>query len=366
MPKTRHRHVTAMLFVLTAMAGCMVMSESQGPRQAELPVFPPPPEAARFHYERTLSSSADVVPDAKGAAFRRLVTGEQKAGEGMAKPYGLAVRAGRVYVADTVRKEVLLFDQPAGRFAIIGADEPGVLGMPLGLDLDAAGNLYVVDGTLKRVMIYDAHGKYQRAIGVNQLSHRPSGIAVDPAGKRLYVVETGEISGEGHRVRVFDAVSGDHLFDIGRRGGGDGELNLPRDAALAPNGELYVVDGGNFRVQIFSAEGRYLRGFGSVGQQGGQFSRPKELALDGAGRVYVADAAFGNFQIFEPDGRLLLNVGSRSARPDPAKFMLPAGLAVDLDGRVYMVDQFHRKIDVFRPAELAADAGYAVRAASVK
>jgi DNA-binding beta-propeller fold protein YncE len=366
MSSTRHHHVFACLCALAILAGCMAMPELPAPRQAELPVFPPPPEAPRFYYERTLSTSADVVPDAKGAAFRRLVTGEQKAGEGMAKPYGLAVRAGRVYVADTVRKEVLMFDQPGKRFAIIGSDDPGVLGMPLGLDLDAAGNLYVVDGTLKRVMVYDANGKYQRAIGVNQLNHRPSGIAVDPQGKRLYVVETGETSGEGHRVRVFDQASGEHLFDFGKRGSGDGELNLPRDAALAPNGDLYVVDGGNFRVQIFSADGRFLRGFGSVGQQGGQFSRPKELALDGIGRVYVADAAFGNFQIFEPDGRLLLNVGSRGVRPDPAKFMLPAGLAVDLDGRVYMVDQFHRKIDIFRPVELAADAGYAAFRASAK
>lgn len=329
-------------------------------------MFPPPPETARFYYERTLRSSADVVPDEKGAAFRRLVTGEQKTGDGMAKPYGVAVQAGKLYVADTVRKEVLLFDQAGQRFRGIGSDDPGALGMPLGLDLDAQGNLYVADGLLRRVMVYDSGGKYLRAVGIDQLKYRPSGVAVDPAGSRVYVVETGELSGEGHRVRVFDARGGMHLFDIGKRGSGPGEFNLPRDLALAPNGELYVVDGGNFRVQVFAPDGKYLREFGSVGQQSGQFSRPKEIAVDRQGRLYVVDAAFGNFQIFDADGKLLLNIGSRGASYEPAKFMLPAGIAVDIDGRVYMSDQYHRKVDVFRPANLAADSTPGAPAASGK
>jgi hypothetical protein len=41
-----------------------------------------------------------------------------------------------------------------------------------------------------------------------------------------------------------------------------------------------------------------------------------------------------------------------------AKYMLPSGIAVDGDGRVYMVDQYFRKVDVYRPAKLAADAGF--------
>jgi hypothetical protein len=77
----------------------------------------------------------------------------------------------------------------------------------------------------------------------------------------------------------------------------------------------------------------------------------------------VVDTAFGNFQIFDPEGRLLLDVGTRASTDGPAKFMLPSGIAVDLDGRIYMVDQFFRKVEVFRPAELAAGAAYGVAAA---
>ncbi len=350
-----------LLIMLFALGGCAAVPETDEAKRSELPVFPPPPEEPRYFYERTLSSSMDVEEDDSNAAFRRAVTGENRRGEGMAKPYGVAAYKGRVYVADSVRHSLVMFDIPGKRFRVIGDDGPGALGMPLGLDVDGLGNIYVADGSLKRVLVYDKDGKFLRNIGSGQLENRVSGIAVDALGDRVYVVETGTVEGEGHRVRVFDARSGEHLLDIGKRGEKPGELNLPRDVAISPSGLLYVVDGGNFRVQTFDKEGHFVGGFGAVGRQGGQFSRPKELAIDQEGRVYVVDAAFGNFQVFDVEGRLLLNVGSRSERNEPAKFMLPAGIAVDLDGRVYMADQFHHKVDVFRPAWLAPDAGYVAK-----
>jgi sugar lactone lactonase YvrE len=125
-----------------------------------------------------------------------------------------------------------------------------------------------------------------------------------------------------------------------------------------PDGLLYVTDGGNFRVQVFDQEGRFVRTWGSPGRRLGQFSRPKGIALDPQGNVYVADAAFGNFQIFTAQGALLMFIGERSTTPGPAKYMLPAGIDVDQDGRVYMVDQFFRKIDIFRPAALEPTDGF--------
>lgn len=346
------RSVIAIVIVLS---GCALAPEAPPVRQE---VIAYPPDEPRFYYERAIISSADVTEDERGAGFRRMMTGEAISGEGMGKPYGLAVQKGRLYVSDTVRKEVLLFDIPAKQFKLIGNDEPGRLAMPLGLDVDAAGNLYVADGTLRKVMIYDRSGKYLRSLGEGQLNDRPSGIAVDSAGNRVYIVETGGVSSVNHRVRVFDGKTGQHLFDIGKRGSADGEFNLPRDAVLAPNGRLYVVDGGNFRVQVFEPDGKFIRSFGEVGQQTGQFSRPKELDVDREGNLYVVDTAFGNFQIFDSEGRLLLNVGGRSAANEPGKFMLPSGIAVDEDGRVYMVDQYHRKVEVFRPAALDSKAGF--------
>ena len=325
-------------------------------------MFPPPPEAPRFIYERSLHSSADVLPDEKDAGLRRLLTGEMRTGEPLSKPYGVAARQGRVYVGDTVDRVVVLFDLARRQYKRIGLEEPGVLRMPFGIDIDAKGDVYVVDGALKRVMVYDAEGKFLRSLGANLQWSRPAGIAIDDVRRRLYVVDAGGVDHENHLVRALDLDTGAPLFDIGKRGEGPGEFNLPRDAVVGPKGELYVVDGGNFRVQVFDLDGRFVKTFGTVGRQSGQFSRPKEIAIDAQGNVYVVDTAFGNFQIFDGEGHLLLDVGSRSNTDAPARFMLPSGIAVDRGaGRVYMVDQFFRKVEVFRPADLREGAAYGVR-----
>lgn len=343
---------------LLLVTGCAEAPKAAGPKKEEIPVFPPPPEVARIYWERMLLSSADVVADDKDGALRRMVTGEVRAGQGIDKPYGVAARNGKIYVGDTVGRHVAVFDLNAKKYTRIGEDDPGALRMPFGMELDAGGNLYVVDGTLKRVHVYDPNGKFLRMMGQDLKLSRPVGVAIDDERKRLYLVDAGGVESSEHKVRVLDLVTGKPLFDIGKRGDGPGELNLPRDAAVGKDGQLYVVDGGNFRIQVFDKDGKFVKTIGAIGRQSGQFSRPKEIAVDPKGNLYVVDTAFGNFQIFDPEGRLLLDVGSRGNSNAPAKFMLPSGIAVDRDGRIYMADQFYRKVDVFRPAELPASARY--------
>ena len=331
------------------------------PPQREL-FFPPPPDEPRFVFERSIRSTGDILGEDKGSDMRRAITGEEVRGEPLSKPYAVAASRGRIYVSDTVTRFVRLFDVPQGKQYRIGDEEgPGQLIKPIGLDVDAAGNLYVADIGARAIVVFGPDRAFLRRIGSDKWFSKLTSVTVDPEGKRVYAVDLGGVSSDQHRVRVFDALTGEHLQDIGRRGNGPGEFNLPRDLAIGLNGRLYVVDGGNFRVVIFDREGKYLQSFGSVGKQYGQFARPKEVAVDREGNVYVVDAAFGNFQIFNPDGELLLFVGERSERDGNAKYMLPSGIAVDEDGRVYVVDQWFRKIDVYRPVSLKADAGYLAR-----
>lgn len=327
-----------------------------------IPVFPPAPDKPRFYFERTLYSSADVEKENKDTNLKQVLLGGVKTAEGLGKPYGVAVFHGRVYVSDTGSRSVAVFDIPGQRFFKLGEEGAGQLRMPMGLDVDGAGNVYVVDNSARLVQVFDGNGRHLRTLaGDGQSFSRPSGIAVDAKGERIYVVDTGGVDTDKHRVRVLDAQTGQHLLDFGTRGTGPGEFNLPRDVTIGNDGLLYVVDGGNFRVQIFQPDGSFVRTFGAIGRQGGQFSRPKEAATDAEGNVYIVDSAFGNFQIFTPEGELLLSVGSRSERDGLAKYMLPSGIALDGDGRVYIADQFFRKVDVYRPADLAPTAGFAVK-----
>lgn len=355
--------VIASVFALAAMTACAPVSKVSEQKTAEERplVYPAPPDEPRFAFERAIRGSVDVVPDIEENALKRALTGQARTTEALGKPYAVAVHRGRIYVTDSAERFVKVFDVPQGNYFKIGdKDDGGQLAKPLGIDIDDAGKVYVADGTAKKVVIYDAEGKYLRSVGGPKVFDRLSSVTVDADGTKIYVVDIGGVASEHHRVRVFDVKSGEHLYDIGKRGSGPGEFNLPRDVAIGKNGQLYIVDGGNFRVQIFDRNGKYLQSFGTVGKQLGNFARPKEIATDREGNVYVADAAFGNFQIFSGDGELLMFIGERAEVEAPGKYMLPSGITVDEDGRIYFIDQWFRKIDIFRPYHLKPSDGHLV------
>lgn len=342
----------AVLFIYGCETGQRIQSEF------EPPVYPPPPEEPRFIYEQTLKNSVQLTTDAKRSAMRHMLTGEVASGNSFSKPFDVAVCQGRVYVSDSVQRIVHAFDYPQKRYYEIGEKEPGLLIKPLGLATDDNCNLYVADGSQNRIVIYNQDGGFLSAIGGSKWFTRLSHIAVDGEGEKLFAVDTGNVESEGHRIRVFKVDGGGHLYDIGERGAEEGQLNLPRDLSIGTNGNLYIVDGGNFRIQEFTRAGEFVSTFGVAGSRFGQFSRPKGIAVDPTGNIYVSDASFGNFQIFNPEGRLLLYVGSRSNRDGPGMYLLPAGIDVDEDGRIYFVGQFFRKLDIFRPATLEKEMGF--------
>ena len=349
------------LFLLFAipLLGCGPSKSVYDGEEFVPPVYPPPPDKAKFVWERTFRSSFDVKELTAMDKLKQFATGAAGVGTGLAKPYGVAVYKGKVYITDTVARQILMLDVPGGDVKKIGTEGVGALAKPIGSSIDRRnGTLYVADNTAKRIVVFDENGEYLRAIGGNQILRRPTGVTVSADGSQVYVVDTGGIDTSAHHVYVFDSMSGDLLQKWGSRGKQEGQFNLPLQAATAPDGTIYVVDGGNFRVQAFSPDGNLIKVFGGIGNRTGQFSRPKGIAVGPAGNIYVVDTTFGNFQIFNPAGELLTYVGAKGRRGMPGEFLLPAGIAVDEDGRVYVVDQFFRKVDVFRPTSMKASEGY--------
>lgn len=310
-------------------------------------VFPAPPETPRFHYDRTIWGSNDVVEVTSTDRWKQFATGQSRRGRGLAKPFGIVARSGRVFVSDTVLRHVHVFDFPQRRYYEIGRRGVGQFSKPLGMALDGTGRLYVVDGTARRVVISDLEGNYQTSVGSSDQLERPSDVAVSEDGARIYVLDTGGVRSRNHHVVVFDP-AGRVIETIGRRGSQPGEFNLPLACTTDREGNLYVLDTGNFRCQVFAPNGSLMLHFGKAGRYPGQFGHPKGIAVDDEGIIYIADTSFGVVQLFDRQGRVLMSMGRRSEQPRPAEFLLPAGVAADVDRRVYVVDQFFRKIEVFR------------------
>lgn len=137
-----------------------------------------------------------------------------------------------------------------------------------------------------------------------------------------------------HQVFKFDR-AGNLLLVLGEPGvPGDDEthFNMPTDAAAAADGSFYVSDGyGNARVIHFSATGEFLHQWGTAGDGPGQFSVPHGLALDAQGQVYVADRGNARLQIFTAEGEWLTTWASR-------EIGRPWAIRLGPDGAVYVVD----------------------------
>jgi hypothetical protein len=241
----RAREWLALATCVVVVAGCAPMQDGQKlDARREQIVYPSPPDEPRFVYERTIYGSADVLAKNLDGGLKRMLTGESERSEGLSKPYAIAVHRGRIFVSDSADRFVKVFDIPEGRYFKIGDDEQGPLAKPLGIDVDAAGNLYVADATHRAVMVYTRDGKYLRKIGGPKMFERLSSVTVEPNGQKVLVVDIGGVSSDMHRVRVFDGVTGTHLYDIGKRGIGAGEFNLPRDAAIGKNGQITLLMAG--------------------------------------------------------------------------------------------------------------------------
>ena len=99
-----------------------------------------------------------------------------------------------------------------------------------------------------------------------------------------------------YRIQVFTA-EGKFLRMFGRRGQGKGELNSPMRISIDTSGLVYVSECGNDRVSVFTAEGQFVHSFGMKGKPG-SYGFPIGLAVDDSRVVYVCGCGHNCVQVF--------------------------------------------------------------------
>jgi DNA-binding beta-propeller fold protein YncE len=141
------------------------------------------------------------------------------------------------------------------------------------------------------------------------------------------------------------AAVGDYKGQWGSLGTGDGEFDGPNTVALAPNGDVYVVDGGNYRIQYFSSTGTYKGQWGSYGTADGEFEDPVAVAIALNGDVYVTDYQTDRIQYFSPTGTFKGKWGSHGS--GAGELYQPRGIDVAPNGDVYVADGGNDRIQYF-------------------
>ncbi len=120
--------------------------------------------------------------------------------------------------------------------------------------------------------------------------------------------------------RCFDADTFKLLRKIGVAGKkhtltDPGTFSLPTNVAVDKDGNVYVTDTLNNRVQIFDADGKFISMFGKNGDGPGYLARPKGIAVDGDGHIWVMDAVQQRVQVFNREGQLLIYFGEPGQWP---------------------------------------------------
>lgn len=252
----------------------------------------------------------------------------------LSQPRGVGVDSkGFVYVADFDHHRVQKYTpdlEIAGGWGGPG-DLPGQFRQPCEVDVDRQDRVFVADTWNQRVQIFDTEGEYIGELGGPW--YGPRGVAVH--GDDVFVADTGN-----HRIRRLTR-QGKEVRTWGGRGTAPGQFQDPIGVETDADGNVYVTDNGNGRLQIFDRDGRLLGYFPVPGWRSEVFSEPK-VTITPDGTIWVTVPLEKEVRGYTRDGKLV-----RVYRPQSipaARFSTPLGIAynavtnqlivTDLDNRV--------------------------------
>jgi DNA-binding beta-propeller fold protein YncE len=336
-------------------------------------VWPNPPAIARIKFENILTgqkidwAGLDTKQKPKQSWMDRLAGAQpdqqvkdvgKKVGFQLIRVYGVAADSkGNIYAADQAVGAIFIFPKTENEpLQLIKNGQDAHLPMINGLAMDDNDRLFLTDLKLHHVLVFNAKHEVESSFGGDQLVS-PAGIALDTENRFVYVVDT-----QQDQVLVFDADSYKLLRRIGTGGKkhtltSPGDFSLPTHVAVDKEGNVYVTDTLNDRVEIFDADGKFINEFGKPGDGPGHFARPKGIALDCDGHIWVVDEIQNRVQVFDKEGQLLIYFGEQGWYP--GQFQAPYGIAYDKqNNRVITSEQFPGRVQVFRyvtDAEAAAE-----------
>lgn len=231
----------------------------------------------------------------------------------------------------------------AGAFVSYIGNYGGLTPDPVEVTSDAEGNLYIADQANLQVQKRNEAGSYlSKLYSYYPSTFGPNAIAIGPTGNIYAAFSLRNI------VQVYSPTY-ELLDTIGTYTGSivgssaDGEFYDPQGVAVDSQGNIYVTDRNNYRVQKFDSNGNFIKKWGSQGINPGQFSNggssegPQGIAVDGDDNVYVSDPGMDRIQKFTSNGEYLMSFnGWEYGYPvnvfDRGTYITPA---VDEDGNQY-------------------------------
>jgi len=332
-------------------------------------VWPNPPEIPRVAF-KDLYTGEKIDPSLYTKKARKATWMDRLAGSlpadqidssklpfQLIRTYGVGVDSkGKIYAADQAVGAVFIFDpESKGHVEMIAHGRQANFSMIAGLALDDDDRLFVADTSLRHVVVFSPQHQQEATFG-GEVLVRPSGVALDRENRFVYVADTGN-----DVVDVFDADSYKFLRQIGKPSrkhdqADPGTFSLPMGVAVDSDGNVFVTDTFNDRVEVFDADGQFISTFGKNGDGPADFERPKGIAIDSDGHIWVVDATQNRVKVFNRQGRLLIHFGGAGGYP--GQFNGPWGIAMGPSNQVVVSETYPGRVQVFRyitDAEAAAE-----------
>jgi DNA-binding beta-propeller fold protein YncE len=318
-------------------------------------VWPNPPAIARIKYQAFFSAEKlDQVKaenNTKKMKWMDRLAGTQPEAEStkvlyqLDEPYGIAVDSkDNLYVADSKVGAVFIFNTETRELSMISNKIHAHFVRIIGLAMDDGDRLFVSDPGLRHVVVFDASHKAEDVITDGMAT--PGSLAIDRENRLLYVSDI-----ELDQVLVYDADSLKLLRKIGTTGHhheltSPGDFSRPTGLAVDQEGNLYVCDTLNDRIEVFDADGKFVSAFGKNGDGPGYFARPKGVAIDSDGHIWVADGMTDRVQVFNQEHQLLIAFGGHGLLP--GQFQGLVNVAIDKNNRVFTTEIYPGRAQQFR------------------
>src|SRR5688572_21449207 len=210
------------------------------------------------------------------------------------------------------------------------------MGAAAAVAFDARGHLYVLTRGAQAFFEFDPNGAFVRSFGDGMFT-RSHGLKIDRDGN-LWATDVG-----AHTVVKLNP-AGQVLLTIGTKGeagewneaAGSRKLNQPNDIAIAANGDVFIAQGhtpgarGDARVLKFDKDGRFITSWGGKGKEQGQFEVAHGITIDPKGLLWVMDRENSRIQVFDADGTFVRELKYKGP---------PCSVAIGGD-YVYMVNGF--------------------------
>ena len=358
--------ILALLFPYVAFAGADKKKKATTETAQPAPkqdtsklMWPSPPNIARVKYSNYFAgmpldyTPASEQPKKKSTWMDRLAGVQDPNNKQhykpvpfqLIQPYGMAVNSkGQLFVADQKVGGIFIFNTETKETGLIGNGHEATFGLINDVAIDDDDRLFVTDGKLHRLLVFDKNNKVVDLIKDGLID--PVGIAIDTENRQLYVVDT-----QADQVVVYDA---DTLKEKRRIGTGGkqhtlttpGDFALPSFVAVDKDGNVYVTDTLNFRVEIFDADGNFITQFGKHCDAPACFARPKGIAVDSDGHIWVADTGLDVLQAFNREGQLLGFVGMHGNLL--GQFSELVGVYIDKNNRMFTSEQYPGRVQMFR------------------